>query len=56
VVIASGATLLGYAEPQRSLVGVALLAAASVVMPWLAKGKRLLAAITGSTALRADAA
>lgn len=56
VVIASGAALLGYAEPQRSFVGIALLAAASVVMPWLAKEKRMLAAITRSTALRADAA
>ena len=48
--------MLGYSEPRRSLVGIALLVAASVVMPWLAKEKRLLAAITGSTALRADAA
>jgi divalent metal cation (Fe/Co/Zn/Cd) transporter len=54
--IASGAALLGYGEPRRSLVGIALLVAASMVMPWLAKEKRLLAAITGSTALRADAA
>ena len=53
--IASGAALLGYSEPRRNLVGIALLVAASVVMPWLAKEKRRLAAITGSTALRADA-
>ena len=53
--IASGAALRGYSEPRRSLVGTMLLVAASVVMPWLAKEKRLLAAITGSAALKADA-
>jgi divalent metal cation (Fe/Co/Zn/Cd) transporter len=54
--IASVAALLGYREPRRSLFGIVLLVAASLVMPWLAKEKRLLARITGSTALRADAA
>jgi divalent metal cation (Fe/Co/Zn/Cd) transporter len=54
--IASGAALLGSSGPRRSLVGIALLIAASIVMPGLANEKRLLAAISGSTALRADAA
>jgi hypothetical protein len=32
------------------------LVAAATVMPWLAKEKRRLSAVTGSAALRADAA
>lgn len=36
--------------------GIAILIAASAIMPWLAKEKRELSAITGSAALRADAA
>jgi divalent metal cation (Fe/Co/Zn/Cd) transporter len=54
--LASGAALLGYREPRRSLIGIVLLVVASLVMPWLAKEKRRLARITGSTALRADGA
>jgi divalent metal cation (Fe/Co/Zn/Cd) transporter len=49
-------TLLGYSEPKTTYVGIAVLVAASAIMPWLAKEKRKLSAITGSAALRADAA
>jgi divalent metal cation (Fe/Co/Zn/Cd) transporter len=37
-------------------VGIGILLAAAVVMPWLASRKRQLAAITSSAALKADAA
>jgi divalent metal cation (Fe/Co/Zn/Cd) transporter len=39
-----------------SYVGIAILIAAVLVMPWLANEKRKLSAATGSAALRADAA
>lgn len=42
-------------RPEASYLGVALLIAAAFVMPWLAKQKRILAAKTGSVALKADA-
>jgi len=47
--------LLGYNEPQTSLAGIVLLIAAAFIMPWLARAKRRLSSITGSSALRADA-
>jgi divalent metal cation (Fe/Co/Zn/Cd) transporter len=56
VVIASAAALLGYSEVRTSLIGIVLLLLAAMIMPWLAAEKRLLAAKTGSAALRADAA
>jgi divalent metal cation (Fe/Co/Zn/Cd) transporter len=56
VVAAAGATLLGYSEPSSSLLGIILLIAAAVIMPWLARQKRRLSLVTGSAALRADAA
>jgi divalent metal cation (Fe/Co/Zn/Cd) transporter len=56
VVSVSVASLLGYREPQLSYLGMAVLVAALVVMPWLAGQKRRLSAVTGSAALRADAA
>jgi divalent metal cation (Fe/Co/Zn/Cd) transporter len=56
VVLASVLTFLGHTEARPSSVGIALLILAAVVMPWLAKQKRLLSAETGSAALRADAA
>ena len=49
-------SLLGYRVPQPSSVGIAVLVAALVVMPWLASQKRRLSVATGSAALRADAA
>jgi len=56
VAITSVASLLGYSEPEATLLGIAILVAAAVVMPWLAKEKRRLSGVTGSSALRADAA
>jgi divalent metal cation (Fe/Co/Zn/Cd) transporter len=56
VAITAVASLIGYNEPKPTLLGIAILIAATVVMPWLAKGKRRLSEATGSAALRADAA
>ncbi len=56
VAVVSALTLLGYSEPKTAYVGIAVLVAATAIMPWLAKEKRKLSAITGSAALRADAA
>jgi divalent metal cation (Fe/Co/Zn/Cd) transporter len=56
VVAASTLSLLGYNQPKSSFLGVAVLLAAAVIMPWLAREKRHLSAITNSAALRADAA
>jgi divalent metal cation (Fe/Co/Zn/Cd) transporter len=56
VAIISVATLLGYSEPKPTLLGIAILVAAAVVMPWLANEKRRLSGVTASAALRADAA
>ena len=56
VIVVSVLTLLGYSEPKPTYLGIAILIAAAVVMPWLAKEKRTLSAATGSAALRADAA
>jgi divalent metal cation (Fe/Co/Zn/Cd) transporter len=49
-------SLMGHGEPKPTYLGVAVLIAAAVFMPWLAKEKRKLSAATGSAALRADAA
>jgi len=56
VAVTSVTILLGYGEPKPPLLGIAILVAAAVVMPWLAKEKRRLSGATGSAALRADAA
>jgi divalent metal cation (Fe/Co/Zn/Cd) transporter len=56
VAVASVATLLGHSEPKTTYLGIAILIAAVAIMPWLAKEKRRLSAITGSATLRADAA
>ena len=56
VIVASALSLLGYIEPKPSLLGIAVLAAAALIMPWLAREKRRLSALTASAALRADAA
>jgi divalent metal cation (Fe/Co/Zn/Cd) transporter len=45
-----------YSEPKLSYLGMAVLVGAAIIMPVLAKEKRRLLALTGSTALRADAA
>jgi divalent metal cation (Fe/Co/Zn/Cd) transporter len=56
VVLTAVMNFLGYREAQRSLVGIGILLAAAVAMPWLASRKRQLVAITSSAALKADAA
>jgi divalent metal cation (Fe/Co/Zn/Cd) transporter len=56
VAVVAVLTLVGYSEPKTTYVGIAVLVAAAAIMPWLAKEKRKLSAITGSAALGADAA
>src|SRR4051794_15090965 len=56
VAIGSILSLAGYAEPKPSYLGMAVLAVAAILMPWLSREKRRLSAISGSAALRADAA
>jgi divalent metal cation (Fe/Co/Zn/Cd) transporter len=56
VAVTSVLNFFGYREAQRSLIGIGILLAAAVGMPWLASRKRQLAAITSSVALKADAA
>jgi divalent metal cation (Fe/Co/Zn/Cd) transporter len=56
VVLTSVLNFIGYREAHRSLVGIGILLAAAVVMPWLASQKRKLAVVTSSVALKADAA
>lgn len=56
VLVTSTLSLLGYGEPKPTYLGIWILIAAVVVMPWLAKEKRKLASATESAALRADAA
>jgi hypothetical protein len=56
VAMTSVASLLGYSQPKPTLLGIATLVAAAVVMPWLAREKRRLSAASGSAAVRADAA
>jgi Ca2+/Na+ antiporter len=55
VAVESAVTLMGHAEPRQSYLGIAVLVAAALFMPWLTKEKRRLAAATGSAALGADA-
>src|SRR5215469_10172468 len=56
VLVVSAFALLGYREAQPTYLGIGLLAAAIVIMPWLAREKRRLSYKTGSAALGADAA
>jgi len=56
VALVSAMSLLGYIEPTPSYLGMAVLAGAAIVMPVLAREKQRLSALTGSAALRADAA
>ena len=55
VIVSSGLSLLGYREPQPSMVGIILLIVAAIGMPWLASQKRKLASQVASAALKADA-
>ena len=56
VAVVSALTLLGHHEAKTTYWGIAILIGAAAIMPWLTKEKRRLSAITGSAALRADAA
>lgn len=56
VALISALNLLGYSEPKPTVIGIAVLVAAGVIMPWLAREKRRLSAVAASAALRADAA
>jgi divalent metal cation (Fe/Co/Zn/Cd) transporter len=56
VTVVSVMTLLGHTGARTTYLGIAILIAAASIMPWLAKEKRKLSAVTGSGALRADAA
>ncbi len=56
VAMVSAVSLLGYGEPKPSVAGIVILLLAAVVMPLLARKKRKLSTVTGSAALRADAA
>jgi len=56
VAVTSIASLLGYGEPKPTFLGITIVVAAGVIMPWLAKEKRRLSGAIGSAALRADAA
>jgi divalent metal cation (Fe/Co/Zn/Cd) transporter len=56
VVLASAMSLLRDSKPRTSYLGMAVLVAAAIMMPVLAKEKRRLSTLTGSAALRADAA
>ena len=56
VMLTSFLKFFGYPEAQRSLLGIGILLAAALMMPWLASRKRKLAVVTASAALKADAA
>ncbi len=56
VALVSVMSLRGYSAPKPSYLGMAVLATAALIMPWLAREKRRLSTVTGSAALRADAA
>jgi divalent metal cation (Fe/Co/Zn/Cd) transporter len=50
----SGSTLIHHETPERSIPGIIVGAAAVVVMPFLARAKRRVAARIGSAAMEAD--
>lgn len=56
VVVEAGFSLLRQARPAVSPLGMAIAAAAMLLMPWIAHRKRQVAARIGSAALKADAA
>ena len=55
VVAISTLTLAGHGEPKSTILGIAILIAAAIIMPVLSREKRKLSAARGSAALRADA-
>ena len=50
----SGSILIRREEPDRSIPGIVIAAVSVIVMPWLAKAKRQIAATISSAAMRAD--
>lgn len=56
VIVSAAVSLLGFSEPKPSYLGMVVLVGAIFIMPMLAREKRRLSALTGSAALRADAA
>ena len=56
VMLVAATALLGHREVRPSYLGIAVLIVAAIAMPVLARQKRRLSALTGSAALRADAA
>jgi len=56
VAMVSAVSLLGYGKAKPTVTGLVILLLAAVVMPLLAREKRKLSTVTGSAALRADAA
>jgi divalent metal cation (Fe/Co/Zn/Cd) transporter len=56
VALVAALALLGHREVNPSLLGIAVLSVAAVVMPLLAQQKRRLSTAAASAALRADAA
>src|ERR1700751_5993546 len=52
VAATSVTSLLGYSEAKPTFLGIAILVAATAVMPWLAREKRRLSGVKGSAALR----
>src|ERR1700687_2114458 len=48
VVAASAATLLGYSEPRSSVLGIIVLIAAAVIMPWLGRPKRRVGGVSSA--------
>jgi len=56
VVFSSVKMLLDHIQPSPSFLGICVLLAAVTIMPWLAREKRRLSALTCGAVLRADAA
>jgi len=56
IALASLSVFLFRRKPEPSYMGMILLIAAALIMPWLGREKRKLATAAGSSALRADAA
>jgi divalent metal cation (Fe/Co/Zn/Cd) transporter len=56
IVAGSVHVLFASMKPEPSYLGIAVLIASAVVMPWLARRKRKLADVSQSSSLRADAA
>ena len=56
IAVSSSLTLFGHFRPEPSVLGIVLLIASAIIMPWLGASKKRLAFQTNSGALKADAA